>query len=1070
MCLILFTLFMKIHLSKKTKKIDSLLWGNSLSRIVVVFLAFFMSVGYANAQTITVKGNVIDTNNEPVIGATVKVVGTTTGTATDIDGNFTINAAGNAVLEVSYIGYSVQKIPVNNQRDIKIVLEEDLQNLEEVVVVAYGTQKKATLTGAISAIGNKELVVTKSQNTQNLLTGKLPGVRVVQKTSEPGNFNNQFDIRGLGSPLIIVDGVPRDNFERMDPNDIESISILKDASAAIYGVHSANGVVLISTKKGQKGKTTIEYSGYYGLQFPAEILRPVGTYNRMILVNDKKMRSDARSNMHPIPVFSKQEMQDVLDGKVAEVDWYDAVLRPSAPQQQHNISASGGTDKVDYYMNIGYMDQEGFFKSKDMEYSRYNIRSNISAEIVKGFKIGLNLAGSIDKRDRQHRDAWDIFSALWRSVPTSLIYANNNPNYYRRPDGGIYNAVAETYKDVAGYRLDQRKVFQSQGEVEWDIPWVKGLSAKAVYSYDLTHNDNSVYLTQYNTYLYDQATEIYTPYSYGSETSLERTYNRTIRQMGNIQIHYSQKFLDKHNVDFLALYEEQSSSNDNFYAKRYLRMKMPYLFVGEADGQVGFANSGGISDYANKSIVARINYDYANKYLFGANFRRDGSSHFLPDKQWDNFYSFEAGWRLSEEGFIKNNFSFVDNLKIRGTWGRLGQDSSNLYEYLDGYNYPSTGGSRENGYPNGYFFGSSYVPTMAVRGTANKTISWLEIYSTNIGIDLDIYKGLFGITAEVFQRTRDGLYARRDVELPATFGSDMPQENLNGDLNKGFELELRHRNRINGISYGLTGNVSITRHMRTTNVHTPYNNSYSAWRNNREDRYSDIWWGYGIGGRYQSLDEINRFRIQNDVNALPGDYYYEDWNNDGVIDSDDYYPIATTTSPDSGQKQNYPLMYFALNGNLQYKGFDFDFMFQGAAMSYVGYGNQLTSPLAWDGNALSHLMDRWHPADVDANPYNPSTVWVQGEYGYGGTSADGNSRFMIQNGAYVRLKTATLGYTLPQKLLKTYKIQDLRFYVNGYNLFTITGVKTVDPEKSAEQDGAMYPLNRTVNFGVSVKF
>lgn len=1068
---------MRIHFCEKQKERDRypLSKGASLRRMLAVLLICLVSFQYGNAQNQrTITGKVTDTSGEGIIGATVSLSGTAYGTITNADGNFTLNipsnTGANAKLVVSFLGYVGQDVVIGSNTNFNVMLQEDMRGLDEVVVIGYGTQKKATLTGAISAISNDELITTKSQNTQNLLTGKLPGVRVIQKTSEPGNFNNQFDIRGLGSPLIIVDGIPRDNFERMDPNDIESISILKDASAAIYGVHSSNGVVLITTKKGQKGKASIEYSGYYGLQFPAEILRPVGAYDRMTLVNNKKFRADGRTNLHPTPTYSAQEMQDALDGKVPEVSWYDEVLRSSAPQQQHNISATGGTDKVDYYLNLGYMDQEGFFKSKDMEYSRYNLRSNISAEIARGLTVRMNLAGSIDKRDRQQRDAWDIFSALWRTVPTSAIYANSNPLYYRRPDGGIYHAVAETYKDIAGYRLDQRKIFQSQGELEWDVPWVNGLSAKAVYSYDYTHNDNTVYLQQYDTYLYDSATEVYTPYVYGSENSIQRTYNRTIRQMGNFQLHYVQSFLENHNVDLLALYEEHTSSNDNFYSKRYLRMQLPELFNGEAAGQVGFSNASGVNDYASKSIVARLNYDYAGKYLFATNFRRDGSSHFLPTKQWDNFYSFELGWRISEEGFIKNNFSFIDNLKLRGTWGRLGSDSSNLYEFLDGYTYPSTGGSRENGYPNGYFFGDSYVPTMAVRGTANKKISWFDIYSTNLGIDVDLWNGLLGVTAEVFQRTRDGLYARRDVELPATFGSDMPEENLNGDLNKGFELELRHRNRIADLLYGVTGNVSLARQMRTTNVHTPYRSSYSAWRNNREDRYNDIWWGYGMGGRYQSLAEINTFYLQNDVNALPGDYYYEDWNNDGVIDDADIHPIATTTSPDDGQKQNYPLMYFALNANFQYKGFDLDFMFQGAAMSYVGYGNQLTTPLAWDGNALEHLMDRWHPADPNANPYDPSTIWVSGEYAYGGSTPDANSLFMVQNGAYARLKTATLGYTLPQSWIKRFGLQNVRLFVNGYNLFTITNVKTVDPEKSAEQDGAMYPLNRTVNFGASIKF
>ena len=1056
---------------QKRKKGETCTSGKHLLlRMLFTVLLCVGSIFMSYAQNIkTITGKVSEENGDPVIGASIVVTGTKIGTATDLNGSFTLQASNSDAIEVSYLGYLTKRVKVGTNSNFEITLEEDIQKLEEVIVVGYGTQKKVSLTGSVSAIGNKELTLTKSQNAQNLLTGKLPGVRVIQKTSEPGNFNNQFDIRGFDAPLIIVDGVPRDNFERMDPNDIESISILKDASSAVYGVRSANGVVIITTKKGQKGKVSIEYSGYYGLQFPAEILRPVGAYDRMVLINERAAKSTGRNNYNPIPSFSDEELQRVLDGTVPQVDWYDAVLRSSAPQQQHNISANGGSDIFNYFLNFGFMNQEGFFKSKDMQYDRYNVRSNVSAKIMDGLQVTLNLSGSTDKRDRQQRDSWDIFSALWRSVPTSQIYANNNTAYYRRPDGGIYHAVAETFKETAGYRIDQRNIFNSQGELSWDIPKVKGLNAKAIYSYDFNFNDNTAYLTQYNTYLYDEATQIYSPYVYGSENSIQRTYNKTNRKMWNISLNYKNSFLNIHNLNALLLYEEQSTSNDNFYSKRFLRMHLPYLYVGEDSGQIGNANSNGITDYANRGLVGRINYDFKGKYLLEGSFRYDGSSHFLPEKQWDLYYSYSGGWRISEENFIKNNLSFINNLKIRASWGRLGFDNSNLYEFLDGYNYPATGGSRENGYPNGYYFGSTFVPTISVRGTANKDITWYEIYTTNLGLDGDFWKGLFGFSFDFFKRTREGLYAKRDVQLPATFGSDMPQENLNGDMNKGLEIELRHRNKIGTLYYGLASNMSITRRLNTTWVHTPYTSSYNAWRNNKENRYNDIWWGYGSGGRYQSYDEIYTFYLKNDVNTLPGDYYYEDWNNDGVIDDADRYPIATTDNP-GNDRRNYPLMNFALSANFQYKGWDFDFMFQGAGMSYIAYGEQLTAPLLWDGNALDHLMDRWRTVDPKANPYNPNTTWIAGEYGYAGATPDANSMFMIQNGAYARLKTVTLGYTLPKKWIKSVKLDNVRLYLNGYNLFTITNVKTVDPEKSNEQSSAMYPLNKTLNFGAVVKF
>ena len=1066
---------MKMFMIRQKSKAGRAVWKSTtiMRRIMVLLICVcYFSSGYAQNKTIT--GTVTDEANEPIIGASVTVENTSLGTVTNIDGQFSLSIPANtAQLVVSFIGYQTQKVKIGSNNKINVVLKEDQLLLDEVVVVGYNSQSKATLTGAVSAIGTEKLMTTKSSNVQNMLTGKLPGVRVIQKTSEPGEFNNQFDIRGYDNPLIIVDGVERGNFERMDPNDIASISILKDASAAIYGVRSSNGVVLITTKKGEKGKPKLEYSMYYGLQIPAEVLKPVGAYQRMLLMNEKNMRSTGQGNLHPTPVYSDQQKEDVLSGKTPSHDWYDAVLRGSAPQQQHNISLRGGGDNVDYYVNFGYMQQEGFFKSKDMNYDRYNLRANINAKVSDRLKVSLRISGTMDERDRQFRDAWEIFSQLWRSVPTSEIYANNNPLYYQRPEGGILHAVAITEKDTEGYKNNKKKIFQSQGEVEYDIPGVKGLTAKAMFSFDYNNDDNTTYQTGFNTYEYEAVSDSYIAFPAGGDggkNSISRGYSYGTARTWNAQLNYQNKFGD-HDINTFVLYEERFTTGDNFNAKRFLRIPYPYLFVGESNNQQATANA--VNDYANKGIVGKVSYGFKDRYLIDANFRYDGSSRFLPNKQWDFYYGFSGGWRISEESFIKDNLPFINNLKIRASWGRLGNDGSNLYQFLGGYSYPATDGNRENGYPREYLFASGATPTMTVRATPNLDISWTEIKTTNIGLDADLWNGLFGLTFEVFERTRTGLYATRGAELPGTFGSDMPQENLQGDKNMGIELELRHANRINDLTYNLNGNVALTRRKNLDRVQTPFGNSYAYWTGNKADRYNDIWWGVGKGGRYMTYDEIARSPIYVNVGTLPGDYYYEDWNGDGQIDDDDKHPIATTTDAEKSNlqdKRNYPLMNFALSGQLQYKGFDFDFMFQGAAMSYVAYGEQLAQPLAWDGNALDYLLDRWRPVDPNQNPYDPTTKWITGRYSYGATAPRNDSRFMIQSGAYLRLKTVTLGYTLPKHILSRYGVNNLRVYVNAYNLFTITGVQGVDPEKPQDLYGYMYPLNKTVNFGAAITF
>ena len=1034
-----------------------------LSIFLIICTLCICFPGYVLAQQArTITGVVSEQlTGEPVIGASVTAGDGKTGAITDLDGHYSITATGAVKLTISFIGYRTETINVPaNSNKIDVVLKEDATELETVVVVGYGSQKKANLAGAVSAITHDKLEATKSQNVQNMLTGKLPGVRVMQKTSEPGNLNNEFDIRGFGTPLIIVDGaaIGMAEFQRMDPNDIESVSILKDASAAIYGVRSSNGVVLVQTKKGNTGKASIEYSMYYGIQNPAEVLKPVGAYDRAVLSNEKYRRDN------PLATdlrYSDEDLAKMLSGEIRTYDWYNEVVQKAAPQQQHNLTMSGGTDKVDYYLNFGYLNQEGIFRTGDMTYSRYNLRSNINVQVMKDLKVGVRLSGSIDDRDRPQMDAWQVFSALWRA-PTSLnIYANDTAPYHQQI-AGQNNPVVLTDSDLTGYKINKRKNINTSFDATYNAPFLKGLSARALFSYDNTTEDNSNFRKQYNLYNYS-GSGTYDPVTYEKINNLARSYYNNTRRTWNVSLNYKNTFNTAHNVDASLVYEENYEEGYGFTAERELKMPLPYLDLGNSVQQ---ARGGAPSEYANKGLIGRLNYDYNSRYLVDASFRYDGSSRFLPNKQWDWFYSVLLAWRISEEKFIKDNFDFVDNLKLRGSYGRLGDDSANMYEFLGGYNYGTDGGTNNN-YPRVYYLGTEFVPALASRATPNVNIGWLDITTANLGLEADLWNGLFGFTFEVFQRTREGLYAKRSVTLPETFGSDMPQENLNSDRTKGFEIELRHRNRVNDFRYEITGNFAITRSMRLTNIHTPYKNSYDEWRNTSSDRYRNVWFLYGDGGRLQSYTQRATYPYAIDQYMLPGDYIREDWNNDGVIDDMDKHPLAIK-GDDNGNSR--PLANFALSANFAWKGFDLDFMFQGSAMGYIVYGEQLAAPLAWDGNALPHFLNRWRPVDPKANPRDPSTQWISGTYQYGARGTDDQSTFGVQNGAYLRLKTATLGYTLPKSLLTKIGISNVRFYVNGYNLFTITGVEAMDPERPNDQSGSVYPINRTINFGAQIKF
>lgn len=1030
----------------------------------------------AFSQTSSVTGTVADESGEPIIGANVTVVGNKAlGTITDVEGRFKMTVPASSTLEVSFIGYVTKKVKLDGKSPFQITLKEDAAQLDEVVVVGYGTQKKATLTGAVSAISNEELQLTKTQDTKNMLTGKIAGVRITQNTSEPGEFGQgNFDIRGYGgNPLIVVDGVPRGNFERIDPNEVESISVLKDASAAIYGVRAANGVVLITTKKGDKnGKAKIEYNMYYGIQTPAEVLRPVGSIDRMTLFNEKSMRSLT----DPRLTYGDDAFNPYRTGEKVSTDWYGAVMSNTAPQQQHNISISGGTDKVDYFVNFGYMDQKGFLASNSLDYNRYNIRSNINAQVTKNLKVGAKLGATIDQRERPYTDTWSVFAALWRSIPDESIYANNNPGYLAKPSADILNPVGTMDSERSGYKKNQNKILSSTFDAEYTVPWVKGLKLKGLFSYDNTIADNEEWRLAYDEYTYSAANDSYAPYTRQNPTNLSRYYGNSWSTLWQASVSYDNTF-NNHHVTGLILFEEGHSKGDNISALRNFSIPLPYLFAGDSNNQVGTANANGLTETASQSLVGKFNYDYQSKYMAEFAFRYDGSSKFPSHSRWGFFPSASVGWRISEEAFIKDNLSFVENLKIRASYGKMGDDSAADYQFLTGYDYPNTSGAIHDNFPKGYLFGGTAYNSLGFRSVANTDITWYTVNTLNIGLDADMWNGLFGFTFEIFQRNRDGLLATRLSTIPGSFGATMPQENLNSDRTKGIELELRHKNRIGDFTYSVNGNVAFTRTMNRYLERNPSGNSYSNWRDrNNTNRYNDIWFGYGDGGRYTNYNDIAHSGIFTGNSTLPGDYIYEDWNNDGVIDDMDKHAIATTLGASGGNfddfqnKRNYPLMNFGFTLNGAWKGLDLNLTFQGAAMSYIAYGEQLSTPLSWNGNALDMFLDRWHPADPKQDPYNPTTEWISGYYAYGGITPDANSTFMIQKGNYLRLKTAELGYTLSKTWLSFVGVQSLRVYMNAYNLFTITGVKGVDPEKPADLYGYMYPLNRTYNFGASITF
>ena len=648
---------MRIHLYEKTRERDKcpLSKKNSFRRIFTMLLICFISIPYGNAQTVkSITGKVVDPLGESVIGASIHIRETIYATITDIDGNFTLNVPSNiesnAVLVVKYLGFLEVQQTIGNNTNFNITLKEDVQKLDEVVVVGFGTQKRVSLTGSIVAVGGDELVTTKNTNVQNMMTGKLPGLRVVQQTSEPGQFTNNMDIRGFGSPMIVIDGIPRGELPRMDPNDIESISILKDASAAVYGIHASNGVILITTKKGEKGKTKIEYSMRYGLQKPSEILRPLGARDRAILFNETTMRSVTA----PALRYNDDYFAGLESGLYPDTDWYSLVLRKTAPEQQHNLSISGGSDKVDYYVNFGYTDQGSFFVTNSANYNRYNLRTNLNSQITNNLKASVKLNMIMDETNRQATESIQIFPALWRATPEDQLYANDTAPYYYHPDN-VYNTVTLIHPELSGHVKNKKRIFQSSADLVYDIPFVQGLSVKGMFSYDTTIDDNESYGRSFDEYRYNAGNDSYQVFTRNTPTNLRRYYYNSASSRWQVSMSYNRMFNETHNVNALVLYEENSNEGYNFYARREFAIPIPYLPAGNAENQEG--NGSMPSESVSKAYVGRLNYDYKSKYLVEFSFRRDGSSKYSPRKRFGFFPGASVGWRMSEESFIKNNVS-----------------------------------------------------------------------------------------------------------------------------------------------------------------------------------------------------------------------------------------------------------------------------------------------------------------------------------------------------------------------------------------------------------------------------
>ncbi len=1046
-----------------------------MKKIKYLFLLFFLFPLGLLAQQTTLSGKVIDlTDGSTLPGVSVKIKGTTTGTVTDAGGQFKLAIPGaNAILEVSYLSYETQEIAVKNIKQGLIALKPTSKSLDEVVVVGYGVQKRATVTGSIATLQNKEIITTKNESVVNMLTGKVPGLRIVQKTAEPGSFSNDLNVRGFQTPpAIIVDGIIVGNDQgiiaRMDPNEIESLSVLKDGAASLYGIRAAGGAILITTKKGSKdGKVNINYSINEAVQTFLGMPQGVDAVDYMMLTNEKAKRDFANNFVANVtPAYSYADLQPWIKGTNKSADWSSLVFNKTASQISHNLNIDGGNEKISYFFNFGYQKQDGVFKTGDLNYDKYNFRSNVSINITKGLKAQILTSGWMDQKNQPYTDEWTVYKYTWNQIPTNQVYANNNSLYPAiMPDN--MNPAVFTDDSQVGTKVAKNKDLTNQLNLTYNIPGVSGLSARALFSFDYGVYDYNQIKSSFNLYSYDAVNDVYIPNTVNSPSGITRQYYTHFNTNSQLSLNYAHTFGD-HNVTAMFTYEQSHNTADNFNAYRDTNIPIEYLFGGLANANMsGGQDAGALQDVGHRSYIGRVNYDFRGKYLVEFSIRRDGTNLYQPgtSDQWGNFPGASIGWVLTKESFFRNLVSsnVLSNLKFRASYGQLGDETGAAFNYVTGYTYPI----------NSYIFGSAPVNGSTPK-LGNPGLTWPVSTIKNIAVDFGLFNGKVDGTVEVFRNDRTGLPATPATALPGTVGAAVPQINYNSDRVQGLDFSISYRNTFGALGLNVTGNIGTTRLKDMTVMQGAFGNQYQQWQSSQSNRYQNIWWGPTYAGQFTNYKQIYNYGINTgggNNNVVPGDYYYQDWNGDGVIDGKDNHPIATS---------DIPLYNYGLTVALSYKGFDMNLLLQGASGVYVQYGEQFASPLMYGRSALTRFLDSWHTADPYANVFDPNTVWVPGYYPAMG-SPDAQGTKAIQDASYLRLKTLELGYSISPNVLKKIGVKKFRVYVSGYNLLTFTGLKNYDPEHQGPNPtdggnfgialgGYTYPENRTFNLGANISF
>ncbi len=1039
--------------------------------LLLVLLLFSTNVAFAQ---VNVRGKVVDQTGETLIGVNVVVKNTHLGTITDANGEFSLAVPNsNATLIFSYVGYSSQEIALEGRTYLDVILQQDTEQLEEIIVVGYGTQKKVSVTGSVAQIESKELLQAPSGNISSALAGKLPGLTSLQTSGQPGYDGSSIRVRGLStlgnsSATLIVDGVQR-SFAQLDPNDIDKISILKDASAAaVYGVQGAGGVILVTTKRGSLQEPKITYTGKVSYNqntfFPEFLDGPdfIKWYNKALEMDGKE------------PIFTQSLYEKALngdpEGKIQNTNWFDEIMKPGSFSTHHNINVNGGNNFVKYFLSAGYLSQDGIIDNFDFQ--RYNVRSNIDVSLNHGFRIELDMAARQEARKSGY---FSVSNQAWNNpvMLASKVFPFLPPTYDGLPTVGHFNKTI-TYNPVVynnvGYNNSILNVLQTSAKLAWELPWVKGLEFGIKMSYDKDYTTQRAWAAPEMVNSYDIATNTYSEVLTNlsiTENNVEafthansQFYRRTLQP----SVNYENTF-GKHDISALFLFEEALQEGENLgaVAVDYDVTTLHELDMGNDIKDVnGRPNVWGNSSiFRRAGFVGRINYSYDYKYLLELAARYDGSSRFPPHNRWGFFPAASVGWRVSEEPFFSTLKNKIANLKLRASAGVLGNDLNvGQFAYLNMM--------RRN--PATIYIGDKEYISVYTAGEVNRDITWEKTATYNLGFEMMLDKGIFGMEFDYFYKhTRDILIGGGSL-YPPSLGGNYPGTVNGGEVaNRGLELVLTHNNKIGEVSYNIKGNLGWSRNKILKMNESPNTPAYQK----RTGRKMGEKMGFIAEGLFQSEEQIMNTptlsHLQKISQIRPGDIVYKDLNGDGRIESAQDYTFLGNSS--------FPELMYGLNLGASWKGFDGSLFFQGAAirdMFLSGvYDNGhvdatiYTRPFHGNGNSPYFLIENsWTPENPDSEFARLTTVAAEV-----GNANGWASSWWMRNADYLRLKNAQIGYTIKNSYFQNVGIDAIRLSFTGSNLITWSGLNKygIDPE-APEISNGYYPQQSTYEFGVSVTF